>query len=69
MPLTFPTQAEQCVAQFKSSPKTIAIPTIAKEMGAVVCKRGSTTEYCFDDDTSLTVTGTGRAHKIEVHLP
>lgn len=68
--LTFPTMAEQAVAEFREPGKTKSLATIAKRMGADVKKtfEGVTT-YTFDDDTSVTVTGRGRAHKIETHWP
>ena len=69
MSLSFPTLAEQCHHEFKTCPGTVAIPTIAKRMGAQVYKNYPITEYCFDDDSSLTVQGVGKAHKVETFLP
>ncbi len=69
MPLTFPTQAEQCLAEFRASTKTVSLATIAKRRGADVVQHWDHKEYIFDDDTSLKVTGRGKAHKVETHLP
>ena len=67
--LTFPTQAEQALAEFQSSRKTISLATIAKKRGAFVEKTWGETTYVFDDDTSLVVTGRGANHKVEARLP
>lgn len=69
MPLTFPTMAEQARDEFRNSKVTMSIPTIAKRMGATVEKDYPVTRYIFDDDTTLEVTGAGRAHKMETFLP
>lgn len=68
--LTFPTIAEQVVAEFHSATKTTSIATLAKKRGADVEKSfDAGTTYRFDDDTSITLKGTGANHKIETHLP
>lgn len=69
MPLTFPTQAEQVLAEFKTAAKTVSLATIAKRRGADVMRDWQQTVYTFDDDTSLVVTGRGKAHRVEVRLP
>lgn len=69
MSLTFPTLAEQAVAEFEAATKTVALATIARRMGADVKRTAHGWEYTFDDDTSITVSGVGRAHKYETHLP
>ena len=69
MALTFPTQAELALAEFQEAKKTVSLATIAKRRGASVEKSFKGTEYYFDDDTTLLVTGAGRAHKVEVFLP
>jgi len=70
MSLTFPTIAEQVAEEFKNSDKTNSIATIAARRGASIDRtfEGVTT-YTFDDDTSLTVRGRGKAHEFETHLP
>lgn len=70
MPLTFPTMAEKALAEFRAAARTVSLATIAKQHGADV-ERSWPCEivYTFDDDTSLRVTGRGRAHKVEVLLP
>ena len=45
MPLTFPTLAEQCLASFRNSTKTISLATIARDMRAEVRKGWDVTEY------------------------
>lgn len=69
MPLQFPTMAEKCAREFHDSRRTISIATIAKRMGAERSYKYPVTEYTFDDDSSLTVTGRGVAHRIETHYP
>jgi hypothetical protein len=70
MTLTFPTIAEQVLFAFRTSSKTVSITTLAKKHNAKIeyTWPGLTT-YIFEDDTSLTVRGRGRAHEIETHLP
>ena len=69
MSLTFPTQAEQVLEQFRTSTRTVSLATIARKRGAEVERHWDHTLYTFDDDTSLKVSGRGRAHKVEVLLP
>ena len=70
--LTFPTMAEQAVAEFLDATRTVSLATIAKRREADVSHRGfapRVTVYTFDDDTSIEVTGRGPAHKATTHLP
>jgi len=67
--LQFPTMAERCAEEFRAATKTVSIVTIAKRMGATVTKNYPETEYHFDDDTSLIVTGAGRNHTMRTELP
>ena len=68
--LTFPTQAEQCEMAFRNAVKTTSVATIARKMGVVeVNKNYPFTDYLFVDDTTLRVSGQGRAHKMEALLP
>lgn len=68
--LTFPTQAEQALEEFESATKTVSLAKIAKRRGAdKETEWPGLTRYVFDDDTSLEVTGRGRAHRVEVRLP
>lgn len=67
--LSFPTMAEQAIAEFESATKTVSLATICKRLGASVEKKYPTTTYTFDDDTSVTVQGTGANHRYETHLP
>lgn len=69
MPLSFPTQAEQCEARFRESIRTVSITTLAKTMGADKARADGVTTFTFDDDTSLTVVGRGKSHKVQTHLP
>ncbi len=70
MTLTFPTQAEQALAEFRSATKTVSLSTIAKRRGADrEHEWPNTIIWTFDDDTSLVVTGRGQAHKVEVMEP
>lgn len=70
MTLTFPTMAEQVAEEFRTATRTVSIATLARKRGAEVEKTwDSGTVYTFDDDTTLVVTGRGRAHKIETHFP
>jgi len=67
--LTFPTLAEQAVAEFHNATHTVSLATIAKRMGAMKYFEYPTTTYVFDDDTSIEVSGRGPNHKIETFLP
>jgi len=71
MTLQFPTMAEQALAEFNASTKTVSIATIAKRMGATVEKDHWTGKrhYHFDDDTTLVASGAGKALKVETFLP
>jgi hypothetical protein len=68
--LTFPTIAEQVLAEFRASTKTVALATLAKKRGADVTRtfEGEIT-YTFDDDTSLVTSGHGKAYKVRTELP
>jgi isochorismate hydrolase len=67
--LTFPTLAEQAVAEFRAATHTVSLATIAARMGADVEDEYPIRRYIFDDDTSREVTGRGRAHKVETFYP
>ena len=69
MKLTFPTQAEQAYEEFRSATRTISLATVARKRGAQTERLWDRTIHWFDDDTSLVVTGRGRAHRGEVLLP
>lgn len=69
MTLQFPTIAEQVEREFRESPKTVSIATLAKRRGATVERNWTGWTYTFDDDTTLRVTGVGRNHKVETFLP
>jgi hypothetical protein len=73
MPLEHPTQAEQCLALFTNAPRTIALSTIARRMGAEVHKNKtwskSDCSYIFDDDSELITSGRGKNYKVEALLP
>ena len=54
-------------------PRTISLAVIARRHGAT-CERTADSDgvlwtYVFDDDTSLSVRGKGKSHKVEVQLP
>lgn len=67
--LTFPTLAEQALTEWRAATRTIALATIARRRGAQRIRNWQSTEWIFDDDTSLVVTGTGRNHKVVTELP
>lgn len=67
MKLEFPTMAEKAVAEFRT--RRVSLSTIARRMGAETVKGWEGLTHTFDDDTSITVTGRGRAHRVETHLP
>lgn len=67
--LSFPTQAQQCLAQFNEAVSTVSIATLAKRMGAEAEQTATTRIYIFNDDTSLVVTGRGKSHSVQVTLP
>jgi hypothetical protein len=76
MTLTFPTIAEQVLAEFNSSTKTVSIATLARKRGAHVNKTHSywmankwMIIYTFDDDTSLITRGRGKSYRVETQLP
>lgn len=69
MKLTFPTQAEQALAEFREASRTTSLAVICKRRGATREQFWDRTEYVFDDDTTLVVRGRGRAHKVEALLP
>jgi hypothetical protein len=70
MTLKFPTMAEQALAMFRNSTKTTSLTTIAKSFEAERDhKWPNTIIWTFDDDTSLEISGRGRNHKVEAHLP
>lgn len=69
MTLSFPTLAEQALAKFRNSKKTISLVTICTEMDAQREDCYPKTTWTFDDDTSLVVSGRGRNHTVEVLLP
>ena len=73
MPLKFPTMAQACYDAWLAAPRTISLAVIACRHGAT-CERttdfdGVLWTYSFDDDTSLSVRGKGKSHKVEVQLP
>lgn len=77
--LQHPTIAQQVADDFHAqrhpdgSNRTVSVITIAEARGgerSVLYKWGrKLITYTFDDDSSITSTGRGRAHKLEVHLP
>lgn len=64
MTLTFPTLAEQA-----STAKSLAKSLRYRKDVTVEKSWPNVTTYVFEDDTSLRVTGHGRAYKVEVLLP
>lgn len=73
MPLTFPTQAEQCLQAFNSATKTISLSTIAKHMGATREDRNgwerSVRVFVFPDDSTLEASGSGKGLRTETFHP
>jgi len=67
--LTFPTQAEQVVSAFQAATKTVSLSLLAHKAGGERSDRGTTLIYTFDDDSSLEITGRGKAHRYETFLP
>lgn len=71
--LTFPTIAEQVLAEFHQGAK-FPFAKLARLRGAEVERKWSdsgiiVTTYYFDDDTSITTTGRGKSWRAETHLP
>jgi len=67
--LTFPTEAEQVLTAFRTSPRTVSIATLARKRRAQVEHHWPETIYFFDDDSRLVVRGRGRNHQAEAQLP
>lgn len=74
--MEFPTQAERAVKQWQVErhQHTVAFETVALRWNAdkmVMREPGKpkTIEWCFTDDSRVTITGMGASHKIEAHLP
>ena len=67
--LTFPTQAEQALADWRAQTKTIALTTICVRHGGQRTGNKPRIEYTFDDDSSISIEGQGQAHKVQTHLP
>lgn len=68
--LTFPTQAEKCLANWKATKKTASLVKMAKKAGAFRDDEWPSKIVCvFPDDTKLEITGRGRAHSVEATLP
>lgn len=71
--LTFPTMAEQALAEWNEKHILGGVGLIAKRHGADVERRWEgqllIIEYTFDDDTSLRTSGRGKAHRVEAMLP
>lgn len=68
--LTFPTLAEQCLAEFREAKKTTSITKTAKKYDAFRDDEWpSTRVYVFPDGTTIRSTGAGRTHKAEALLP
>lgn len=68
--LQFPTLAERTLTAFRTATKTVSLAKLARKAGAQVTRQWpSIVTYTFDDDTSLVVTGRGRQHRVEAHLP
>ena len=71
MALTFPTMAEQCLAEWRAiTDRTVSLNVIASRYGAQQFKEfGGTSEWVFNDDTRIVVTGRGPNHKAVAELP
>jgi hypothetical protein len=70
MPLTFPTQAEQCIADWRAiTNRTVSLAAMARERGAFFEQMFDCKSFTFDDDTTIEIRGTGRNHKATAHLP
>ena len=73
--LEFPTLAEQAVAMFRESKRTIAFKTIAVDRFGASVEKTTNAEgriewtYVFDDDTSAVCRGHGKAWKVETFYP
>lgn len=71
--LSFPTIAEQAVAEWKACTRTTSFETVAKRHGSE--KQifhdfgGKQIKWYFDDDSRATARGRGRSYKLEAHLP
>jgi hypothetical protein len=70
MSLTFPTQAEQCVSDWRAiKDRTVSLATMARKRGAFFEQRFDCKIFRFDDDTSIEIRGTGASHNVTTHLP
>lgn len=69
MPLTFPTQAEQALTQWKAKHKTLPFAAIAEPLGGTRDDEGGTIVWVFPDDTTVTITGHGHAWRAIADLP
>lgn len=73
MPLTFPTMAEKALADWKAQTRTISLTIICERHGGQRethwGSNGKEIFYVFDDDTVLSIRGTGANHKVETLLP
>jgi hypothetical protein len=68
--LQHPTIAERVLADWRNRNRTTSLVKLAERQGAE--RRDiwpSTIEFTFDDDTTLTITGRGRGHRVETGLP
>lgn len=70
MPLTFPTQAEQCVNEWRAiKDRTVSLATMARKRGAEFNQMWDHKAFTFDDDTTIEIRGTGRNHQVTTQLP
>lgn len=72
--LQFPTMAEQALAEWRATTRTVSLTKVCERRGA---EREALQQpdwtyqilWTFDDDTALKVRGRGRGHSVEVLLP
>ena len=68
--LTFPTDAEKVIAEFKAKTRTTSVRKFAFARGATLAHEWPRVQvYYFPDDTTLRVSGRGRSHTMEAFLP
>lgn len=67
--LTFPTQAEQCLTEWRAATRTTPLETIAKKYGAFRDDEGTIIIWVFDDCTTIRAAGRGASYNATAELP
>lgn len=67
--LTFPTQAEQCLAEWRACTTTTPLETITKRFNAFRDDESTTIVWVFEDSTTIHCSGRGASYKATAELP